>query len=484
MDIKEKTLNGVIWNYIQNIGTQVVNFIVSIIIARILAPSDYGLVSLTTIFTTVANVFVTTGFSAAIIQKKGLTKEQESSLYLANVFVGFALYWILFFLAGPIAQFCKEQELVLVIRVQSVSCFIASLYSVPQALLSRELNFKLIAIIRCSGVVVHGIVGIVLAVLGYGAYALVYSTIAGNISILIMTVVLVKWRPILCFRFREIRSMLVFSLKVLGTNLINTIYNNVSSLFVGRTYNSEQLGFYNRGYSFPTTIMVAIDGTLSSVMFPAMSTAQQDSEELGRMLRRTIQISMFVCAPLMLGLVAVARPFILILLTEKWSESIKYVQLMSIVCLAWPLSAGIQALNAMGKSGTTLFISTAEKIFGIIILIATVSISVQWVLYSTMISTAFGCILKAIAYKRYIGYKFLDQLKDFFKPIAISALMFIPIYFLSKLSIPIFVLFVFEVLAGIVTYVIASYFLNRASFQWLLNVIKNKFSHKSYKRKV
>jgi teichuronic acid exporter len=370
VSVKEATIWGFIWRFLQNSTGQLVSFVVSIILARILMPDDYGLIAMIMVFISIAMVFINTGFSSALIQRKDLKPEEIDTVFYSGVITSVVLYWILFYTAPWIATFYGEERLVLLLRVESIIVIIGALYSVQQALIIREMKFWKSFIVNITGAVVYGVVGITYALRGYGPWALVYGAIANYLTCAVIMWIVVKWVPRLRFSIKAFRSMFLFSAKILASNLLDALFNNLRSLIIGKQYSSVDLAYYSKGYQFPTLIMTQVDGAITTVLFSALSKYQDDWETGLRVLRRAMKTSMYVCAPLMAGLYAISEPMILLLLTDKWAGSIEYVRLTTIICVMWPLSARRHALNALGKSGISLILNIIGKALVLIFILS------------------------------------------------------------------------------------------------------------------
>lgn len=266
--IKGKAVFGFIWRFLQNAGTQIVSFIISILLARVLMPEDYGLVAMITVFTGIAMVFINTGFSSAIVQRKNLTEEETSTVFYFSIGMGIVIYGILYFCAPLIAKFYSEPKLVTMLRVTSLIVVIGSLYSVPQAIINRRMQFKKSFIVSMSGVLVQGVVGISLAYCGFGPWALIYGMLTNYVVNAVVMWMVVGWVPKLCFSVKAFSSMFMFSLKMLLSGLFDSVFNNIRSIIIGWQYSSTDLAYYNRGYQFPSLLMAQVDRQSLQYFFP------------------------------------------------------------------------------------------------------------------------------------------------------------------------------------------------------------------------
>lgn len=435
-------------------------------------PSDYGLIAMIMVFTSFANVFVTTGFSSSIVQKKELTEIDKNTIFISGVFTSVFLYVLLFLFSPSIARFYHEDQLTLLIRVQSLSLIISGLYSTHTAILTREMLFKKSFVSSICGVCVQGTIGILLACNGFGVWALVYSNLSNSIVCAVFTWILVKWTPKLAFSFRSFKPMFSFSSKILCITLVNTLFQNLQSLIIGRHYTSSDLAYYQRGFQFPSLLMQQVDGSMNTVMFSSLSKYQDNWEEGLRILRHTMRSSMYICFPLMLGMCAAAEPMILFLLTDKWIESVPYVRIVSLICLFWPLATRSNALNSLGKSGVSLSINICTSILTILLFLLTYKISVFVMISTSLISSSFYFVISAFVYRKYLNYRIRDQISDILPPFLISLVMSAIIYSFVGFNFSPGITLVLQSFSGILTYVFLSYIFKLKSFFYLLSIIK------------
>ncbi len=477
--LKERVISGTIWSFLQKIGTQLVSFIVSLILARILTPEDYGVVAMITVFTSIAMVFITTGFSSAVIQKHELSDEDSSTMFYAGMLLSFILYAILFFTAPLIAAIYHEPALVDLLRVESVIVVIGAAYSIQQSLISRNLEYKKHFFVSLCGIVAQGISGIVFAKNGFGPWTLVFSTIINNLVSAILMWIVIPWKPKLVFSTQSFRAMFGFSTKMLAAALINTIFNNIRSLIIGLQYSASDLAFYNKGYQFPSLVMSNVDGTISAVMFPSLAKFQSDWTSGLKALRRAMKTSLYICAPAMAGMFAVADPMIRLLLTDKWEDSIVFVRLACIICMFWPLTAQRNALNALGKSGVSLKMNLIGKCVTILCLLATFRHSVQLLISSSIFASTITLFTNAFFYRKHLNYQFRDQITDILPPIALAVAMGGITYSVMFLNLSSTLTLIIQIPVGIASYVLGSILFRFDSFYYLLNLIKGFFKRKS-----
>ncbi len=470
--LKSKTISGFIWKFLQNAGTQIIGFIISLVLARILTPDDYGVVAMITVFTNIAMVFINTGFSSAIIQKKELSEKDINTMFYSGIGVSLFLYAILYFAAPYISIWYHEPRLTSLLRVQSLVIVIGALYSVQRALIARDFKFKKSFYVGLCGVGVHGVVGIILALLGFGAWALVYSSLVNYAVAAVLMWCIVKWKPKFIFSGKSFKNMFGFSMKMLASGLLDSIFNNIRSIIIGTQYSGKDLAYYNKGYQFPTLVMTQVDGATTTVLFSSLSKYQSDWENGLKVLRRAMKTSLYVCAPLMAGMCAVADPMIRILLTDKWADSIVYVRLVAIICLFWPLSAQRHALNSLGKSGVSLRLNIIGKSVTVVCLLLTFRHSVQLMIASSIFASMICLVINAFVYRKHLQYQFKHQIADILPPIVLSAVMGFATYSVMFLNLSSILTLLIQVPLGILIYVAGSKLFKFESFEYLWGMLK------------
>lgn len=469
--LKQQTIFGFIWRFLQNASTQVIGFVVSIVLARLLMPSDYGLIAMITVFTSIASVFVTTGFSSSIIPKKDLADVDTNTMFYSGIATSLFLYVCLFLAAPFIAEFYREPQLVIMLRVQSLSLILSALYSTHSALLSREMLFKKSFISSLVGVCLQGVVGIVLAYSGYGAWALIYSYLANSIACTIITWYIVKWRPCLSFSWASFKQMFGFGSKILGLSLVNTLFNNIQALIIGKQYSSSDLAYYNRGQQFPNLIMQQVDGSINTVLFSSLSKYQDDWESGLRVLRHSMRASMFVCFPLMIGFCVAADPLIRLLLTDKWIESVPFVRVAAILCLFWPLSSQKNALNALGKSGIPLIMNICSQTLTLLLLLLTYRISVIVMVSSSIVSSCIFLVIGAFIYQKHLNYSIREQLSDILPSLFLSLTMGAFVYPISFLQVPSSLILLLQFITGAAIYIGLAHVFKLKSYMYILSMV-------------
>lgn len=470
-----RTLVNFIWRFAERCGAQLVTFIVSIVLARILSPSDYGTIALVTVFTTILQVFIDSGLSTALIQKKDADDLDFSSVFYFNFIVCLILYIIMFVSAPCIAGFYKDSNLITIIRVISLTLIISGVKGVQQSYVSRNMLFKRFFFSTLGGTIFSAVLGIIMAYAGFGVWAIVFQQLSNNAIDTLILWITVKWRPIKKFSWIRLKHLLSFGWKMLASSLLDTVYNNLRNMIIGKLYTSADLAFYNQGDKFPKLIVTNINTSIDSVLLPTMSNEQDNHVRVKDMTRRAIKISTYIMAPLMIGLAFCARPIVQLVLTDKWLPCVPYLQIFCVSYLFWPIhTANLNAIKAMGRSDLFLKIEIIKKFIGMILLIITMNISVMAMAYSLLISGLISQIINSWPNRYLLKYSYIDQIKDILPNIVMALIMGGFVYFISYLNLPILVSLVVQILSGGIIYLILSILTKNDSFTYLINILKSR----------
>lgn len=470
-----KVFSNFIWRFAERCGAQLVTFIVSIVLARILTPSDYGTIALVTVFTTILQVFIDSGLSTALIQKKDADDLDFSSVFYFNFVICIILYLIMFVSAPFIADFYKDSSLVSIVRVISLTLIISGVKGVQQSYVSRHMLFKRFFFSTLGGTIFSAVLGIIMAYAGFGVWAIVFQQLSNNAIDTLILWITVKWRPIKKFSWSRLKNLLSFGWKMLASSLLDTVYNNLRNMIIGKLYTSADLAFYNQGDRFPKLIVTNINTSIDSVLLPTMSNEQDNHVRVKDMTRRAIKISTYIMAPLMIGLVFCAKPIVQIVLTDKWLPCVPYLQIFCISYLFWPIhTANLNAIKAMGRSDLFLKLEVIKKFIGMILLLITMNISVMAMAYSLLISGLISQVINSWPNRYLLKYSYIDQIKDILPNIVMALIMGGFVYFISYLNLPILVSLVVQILSGGIIYLILSNLTKNDSFIYLINILKSR----------
>lgn len=471
---KKKIISNFFWRFAERCGAQFVTFIVSIVLARILSPKDYGTIALVMVFTTILQVFVDSGLGTALIQKKDADDLDFSSVFYFNFGVCIILYVGMFFLSPLIANFYDDELLIPIIRVISLTIIFSGIKGIQQAYVSRHMMFKRFFFSTLGETIFSAFLGIVLAYSGFGVWALVAQQISNTAIDTLILWLTVKWRPQKIFSLKRLINLLSFGWKLLVSSLLDTCYNNLRNLIIGKLYSSSDLAFYNQGDKFPKVIVTNINTSIDSVLLPTISSAQDDRERVKNMTRRAIKTSTYVMAPLMMGMAFCAEPIVHLVLTDKWLPCVPYLRIFCTTYMFWPVhTANLNAINAMGRSDWFLRLEVIKKAVGMTLLLSTMWFGVMAMACSLLVSNVLSQIINSWPNRKLLNYSYLEQVKDFAPGILLAVFMGICVYFIGYIPLPTIVTFVIQIISGAAIYIALSAILKLEEFEYLTGMIKS-----------
>ena len=475
------TLTNLSWKFAERISSQLVSFVVSIVLARILAPSDYGAIAMVMIFVTLANVFVEGGFSSALIQKKDADKLDFSTVFYFSVVFSIILYAVLYISSPYISRFYgKDYEILTpVLRVIGLQVIVFGVNSVQQAYVSRKMMFKKFFWSTLVGTIVSAAVGLIMAYSGYGIWALVGQQLTSAITNTLVLYLVTRKLPGLMFSFKRLKGLFSYGAKILGASLLVSLFLDLRSLIIGKIYSAKDLAFFDRGRQFPNLIVTNINSSVGAVLFPKMSQEQDNKERIKQTCRNSIRFSSFVMMPLMLGLAACAEPFIRLLLTDKWIECVPFLQLFCVIYMFYPMhTANMQAIKALGHSGTYLKLEIVKKSLELIGLLLVMRISVTAIAINMAVLTTLFTFINAYPNIKLLNYTFKEQMNDILPPIVMSVLMAVIVFSIGKcLDLPDWILLIAQVLSGIIIYCTIAFVSKNPEMKYIFSTIKDKIIH-------
>lgn len=469
--------NALVWKLLERFGVLGTQFLLQIVLARILNPEDYGVLSIMVIFTTLANVFIQNGFNTSLIQNKDVTEEDYSSVFWVSLFITMIVYGILFFAAPVIADFYDMPSLVKPFRVLCLVLFPGAYNSIQLAKVSRELDFRKVFYSNMAGIIVAGGLGIVVALMGGGLWALVIQTLMNVAIACIVMMFTVQWKPQLVLNFERIKILFSYGWKLLASGLLDTLYQNLQSLVIGKKYNAVTLAFYERGKQFPQYGISAINSAVQSVLLPAMAAEQDDLSKVKDMTRKSVAISSFLLFPMMAGLAAVSPTLVSLLLTDKWLPCVPYMQICCISFAFYPIySSHLQAMKAVGRSDIFLKLEIAKKVVGIaMLLVAVFYFSTPIAIALTgVISIPFDIFINALPNKKLIRYNYSEVIKDIMPPLVISIIMFLVVECIRLLHWGNLVTLCVQIMVGIFVYMISAACLKIEAYSMFRKMLKVK----------
>ena len=455
--LKNKTIKSLFWKLFERFGAQIIQFVISIILARLLVPEDYGAIALITVFINISNIFVQSGFSTALIRKLDADELDYSSVFWCGLFIAIILYIILFSTAPYIAEFYKLPILKNVLRVLSLSIIVGTYNSMQNTILAKKLMFKKLFISSFSSVLVSGMIGIGCAYAGLGIWALAIQQLSSIIITTIVMLFTVKWHPKFIFSFKRLKVLFSFGWKLLVSGLLEGVYNNIYSLIIGRKYTANDLAYWNRGEQFPGLIVNNVNGSIASVMYPVFSIKQNNIYELKQLVRRAMAISAYLVFPMMVGLAVVAEPLVKLLLTEKWLSCVPFLQAWCIIYAFMPIHVtNLQVYNALGRSDIFLGLEVFKKIVGVIVLIVTIPFGLEWMIFARILTSVLFTFINALPNTKVLHYSMLEQLKDLIPTILLSTVMGVIVYFTGLIPLHYVAVLVIQIIMGIIIYILCS----------------------------
>lgn len=474
---KDTFFKGFLWKFTERFMSSGITFIVSIVLARLLTPKDYGAVALVNVFIIIANVFVTTGFGAALIQKKEATSLDFSTIFYCSLIFSFLIYGLIYVAAIPIASFYHNADYILILRILALKLPVSAFNSIQQAYVSRHMAFQKIFVSTTVANILSGVIGISFAYLGFGVWALVAQYLSEAIFETILLFTQIPWRPSKEFSVNSAKNLMSFGWKVLMTSLIGTIFNELRSLIIGRFYTPADLAYYNRGARFPDLISQNVDGTISTVLFPAMSLHSDDLNRLRSMIRRSMKTSTYIIMPIMFGLAVAAKPVIILLLTAKWLPSVPYMQCLCIATAFGTLSnANMEVIKASGRSDVLLMLEFLKKPVYLIILLVSIKISVFAVASSMIVYSIIAMVINAYPNKKIIQYSYFDQLKDVIPALTLSIITAATLIPLQTLPVSPLMLLIIDIMVGVIIYIALSVVFKLEAYNYLVTYLKQFLS--------
>ena len=411
--LKQKTISGLTWSFVDNFSQTGITFVISIVLARLIPPSEFGLIGLTGIFFAISMSFINSGFGTALVQKKACTNVDYSTVFYFNLAVGFLFYWILFFSAPAISRFFNEPQLIQIMQVLSIILVIDSLTIIQRTILIKQINFKLQTKISIVASIVSGIVGIIMAYRGFGVWSLVTRQICMQALNSSLLWIWNGWRPLLVFSKQSFSELFSFGYKLLLSGLIDTIFQNIYLMIIGRFYSAQELGFYTRAKHFQALPSENFTNIIGRVSFPVLVQMKDDKIALKRNYRILIKSTMFITFVSMMGMAAVAESMIIVLIGEPWRQSIIYLQMLCFVGMMFPLHAlNLGMLTVQGRSDLFLGLEIIKKFLVVPVVIIGIFLGIKAMIAGMIVTTQLAYFINSYWSGRLIGYSMKDQVID------------------------------------------------------------------------
>ena len=448
--LKNKTIKGTAWSAVDNIVQYGVSFVVSIVLARLLTPDDYGLIGIILIFTAICNAIINSGFSTALIRKKNITENDYNTAFIVNIVLSFILYVVLCLGAPLIADFFCREELTLLTRVSSFSMIIGGLAIVQQTRLTKRIDFKTQTKISLISSVISGLIGIVMAYLGYGVWALVVQGLSSQTLRTAMLWFYNKWMPTLTFSRNSFRELFGFGWKMMVSSVLDSFWTQLYQVVVGKFYSPAPLGQYTRAKQFSQMFSSNLTTVIQRVTYPVLSDIQDEKERLIIAYRKIIKTTMFITFALMFSLGAVSEPFIYCLIGEKWHEASTYLPLICFVGAFYPLHAiNLNMLQVQGRSDLFLGLEIVKKIIGLGPLFVGAFVGIFPMLYTTILTSIISYFLNSYFPGKLLGYTCWKQLKDISLSFFIAFSMAVFVYTIKYLPFSYWLILPLQIVLGL-----------------------------------
>lgn len=456
-DSNKKIVSGFAWKLGERLCSQGVSFLISLILARLLSPDDYGIISLVLVFIGLAEVFVTSGFSTALIQKKDADETDFSTMFYCSLLCSIGIYLLVFIAAPIISGFYKINILSKVLRVFAIRIPLSVYFSIQNAFISRHMMFKYSFFSSVISALVSGALGVFMAFSGYGVWALTVQYLSNTVVNTIVLSVVIPWRPKLLFSFHAAKRLMNYGWKVLAADFSGTFFNQLRSLIIGRVYTAADLAFYTKGQQLPELISTNLSSSVMTVLFPAISNYNGDGEKIKDMTKRAIQTMSYIIFPMMVGLAVVAPSLVIVLFSDKWIDSVFFMQILCIAYAVDLMSAtSLQTIKAIGRSDVLLKLEFIKKPIYFLLLIFGISINIHFVAITMVMYAFYGAIVNMLQLGKYISYGFFEQIKDICPSICLTGIMAVLVHMISLTQLNVYCMLLIQICVGIVSYILMS----------------------------
>lgn len=473
MNDKNRVFSNVIWRFFERSGAQIITFIVTTVLARLLIPEEYGTVSLVVVFTSVMQVFVDSGMGNALIQKKHADEVDFSTVFYFNVVTSAGLYALMYLAAPLIAAFYGLPELVSIVRVLSLTLIISGVRNIQQAYVARNLLYKRFFFSTLGGTLISGAVGIWMAYSGFGVWAMVVRQLLNAAVDAVILWLTVKWRPILSFSLERLKGLFSFGWKILAASLLDSVYNNMRQMIIGKLYTTADLAFNNKGKQLPELVVTNVNTAIDGVLLPTMSAEQDDIGRVGAIMRRAIKTSLYFLTPLLVGLAFVAEPVVRLLLTEKWLFCVPFLRIFCAVYLLYPIQlANRNAIKAIGRSDLVLKMEIVNKLIGLLCVVCSMWFGVLALTFSLLISSLLGQIIIMVVNRKMFGYRCLTQITDILPSLLLAVIMGGCVSCISLLGLADVLTLMLQVVLGALIYIVCSAVLKLEAYTYSMGLLR------------
>lgn len=480
--------NNAMWKLMDIFARKMISMVISIILARLIAPEAYGVIALTIVFITFSDIFLLNGFNIALIRKESTDEIDYSTVMCMSLAFSTVLYAVIFLAAPYVALFYDSPKLKSVLRVITILLFFQAVTTVIRAKGTRELAFKKMSISTFISNISAGVIGVILACFDFGVWALVAQQVLANLFDMIVMMIMFRWHFSLRFSSMVARQLSRFTFGVLSTSFLDFLGNNVCSLVVGKSYSTVDLGYYNRGNMFPETIGLNTFNAINSVLLPAMASRQNDAEDLKRVTRRVMSLTEYIIFPMMFGLIGVSDVLVPLLLTEKWIPSISLMNFFCIIYAVNPIrTIGYNVFYAKGESKITVRIEIMRALLmiaNLLVIVVLLKKPILWMLAGNAVISIIVAMVTQFLVKQSIGYSFMELLTDILPALIMSILVMLIARAIGFLNIGRLPLLILQMSAGAGFYVLASIIMNNRNFRLVLDYVLSTVKNVMKKRRI
>lgn len=473
--LKNKTVKGIVWSSVERFSVQGIQFLVMIVMARLLTPKDYGLVGMVAIFIAVAQSLVDSGFSQALIRKQNRTETDNSTVFYFNIVVGILLYLVLFAIAPLVADFYDSPELTALMRVICLSVVFNSFVVVQRALLTVNIDFKTQAKASLTAAVVSGVIGIGMAYSGFSYWSIVAQQLVNLGLNTLLLWIFTRWRPRWIYSWGSFRELFTFGSKLMVSGLLDVVYRNMYLLVIGKVFTASSLGYYTRANQFAEFPSSNLTGIMQRVTYPVLCQIQDDDERLAQIYRRFLRLSAFLIFPLLVGLSAVAEPFVLLLLKEQWLFAATLLQIICFAMMWYPIHAiNLNLLQVKGRSDLFLRLEIIKKAIAVLILCVTIPMGLIAMCVGQILSSLIALIINTNYTGKLIQVGFLCQMRDLLPTLLLSLSMWGVVYGITSCLSGIILQLIVGIIAGMVYYIALSALFHFPELKELYSIIRRK----------
>lgn len=474
-ELREKTINGFFWQLGQKISCQLISFGISVVLARLLSPNDYGVVAICSMFLMLVGIIIDGGLGTALIQKKDIDEIDFNTVFYAGTVFSFIIYAITFVIAPFIAVLFDNEQITPVIRVLAILMPVGTLSSVQSAFIQRQMAFRKYFISSLYGTIASGCIGLIMAFMGFGVWALVGQSLVNTLTNTIVLFIINQWRPKWMFSWERFRILFSFGWRMVAVNVLNAFFYQLKGYVIGYKYSASDLAYYNRGEGLPGILYNNISSTINTVLFPALSNLQDDKQAIKHALARSMRTTCFFLMPALLGLAAISDKLVLTIFTEKWAAAIPFMQVICFISCSDILGmANYQAIKALGKVDVLLKMEFYKRPLMFFILIITMFISPLAIAVGQLFYSVSATLFNAWPNKKYINYSITEQFSDIGHSFLSALAMAFVVYMIGRIDFNIYGSIGLQITVGTILYLLLSWIFNKKDLQYIMRLVKEK----------